>query len=163
MLYMVIGHLHIAVTVICLKWLAAFAAWGQRWSLVCRCSQNTDGRCDINHKCGLVHTAHSTKSQHVCLRWEGLFWKTDHHQESEMRNLQEVGRWRGFVHLRPYRGPLIWSRRLNSRVCTTQPCGVQTVLLSRSNSIRICRNFSWKPPGYISGGENRRIKPMMSA
>lgn len=55
-LWIAIGHLPIAVKVICLKALAAFAAWGRRWSLVCCYSANKEGRCHINHTWGLART-----------------------------------------------------------------------------------------------------------
>lgn len=48
-LWIAIGRLPVAAEVICLKALAAFAAWGRRWPLVCRYSPNKEGRCHVNH------------------------------------------------------------------------------------------------------------------
>lgn len=166
-LWMVIGHLHTAVKIICLKWLAAYAAWGQRWPLGLLLL--TEHRWQVSHQSHEwfgSHTAHSTQSQHVCTFQScmppvgGPLRKTDHRKKSEKLNLQEVGWLWSFVRLRPERASLIWSRRLHRSLhCTALACKLSFRYAQTQKAF--VGSFHESPQGRFLGGENRIIKPMM--
>lgn len=103
-LLMLIGHLHFVVKVICLKWLAACAAWGPKMAprFVVVLTAHGWQVSHQSHEWFGSHTAHLNQSQHVCTFQSclspvgGPLGKTDQRKKNEMLNLQEVKAVKGF-------------------------------------------------------------------